>query len=77
NQTGNLSAYFTSRKLRVTPNVGEHDGDPESLDIRLAGYGRRGSTRSLAPAASVSADGHRIEYRRDGLVEWYDNGREG
>ncbi len=31
----------------------------------------------VAPAAAITADDHRIEYRRGALAEWYDNRPEG
>ncbi|UQA59849.1 FG-GAP repeat protein [Polyangium aurulentum] len=57
--------------LTVTP-----DEESWQLGLRTTAFGCEGATVPVAEAA-LAVDGNRVELRRDGLSEWYLNGRLG
>ena len=77
NRNHNMSAYFTDQGVHMIPN-----GQREPawyMEIIFSGYGYDGhlvTVQSIQPD-SIEASGHRIEYRRGVLTEWYVNGRQG
>ena len=77
NRNQNMSAYFTDQGVHVLPN-----GQMEPawhLEMILSGYGYDGAMEPVQPVqpGSIKASGHRIEYRRGVLTEWYVNSNQG
>jgi len=70
NRAHNLRTYFGPSGIRVLDRTAS--GSPELLALRLAGIGRGDALASVAPGTVVN-DGARVEIRRPGLVEWYEN----
>jgi len=65
NPENRLTANFQDGAVKV-------DLEESAVGLRLAAYGRGRRLQAPAPA-SVHAEGTRVEYRRGGLIEWYDN----
>ena len=76
NRAHNLRAYFTPQGVRVIPRVFEGEKPPWEWGLTLTGYGTLGNVQPVS-AASLTVEGDRIEYRRDGLSEWYVNDERG
>jgi hypothetical protein len=74
NRAQNLRTYFEPKGIRVHDRTAPDS--PELLSLRLASLGRAGGVEAIAPGEVVS-DGARVEIRRPGLVEWYENGQRG
>jgi hypothetical protein len=74
NRAHNLRTWFEPTGIRVHDRTAP--GSPGLLELRLSGVGRGGELAPLAPGA-VSSQGDRVEIRREGLVEWYLNSRQG
>ena len=72
NRAQNLRTYFEATGIRV------HDrtAPSELFSLSLAGMGRGDALAPLAPG-EVSSEGARVEIRRDGIVEWYENSAAG
>ena len=70
NRAHNLRTYFASTGIRVHDRT--QAGSPELLSLDLAGVGR-GETLTRVEAGEVTSDGARVEIKRPGLVEWYEN----
>ncbi|MBN1954057.1 MAG: FG-GAP repeat protein, partial [Anaerolineae bacterium] len=70
NRAHDLRTYFTPEGAVVIPRVWPEGTDAPSWQLGLGLLGCAGAD-SLAP------DGNRIEYRRDGLREWYVNDEDG
>jgi hypothetical protein len=70
NRVHNLRTYFAPTGIRV------HDrtrlDSPELLALNLAGVGR-GETLARVGPGEVTSDGARVEIKRPGLLEWYEN----
>jgi hypothetical protein len=70
NRVHNLRTYFEPSGIRVFDRTA---GDSsELLALRLAGIGRGDALASVAPG-TLTSEGARVEIRRPGLVEWYEN----
>lgn len=72
NRAQNLRTYFEPTGIRV------HDrtAPSELLSLSLAGMGR-GDALAALPPGEVSSAGSRVEIRRDGILEWYENSAAG
>jgi len=71
NPAQRYGAIFTDSGARVE----SHDGSWH-VGLTLVAFGAEGKARPAASAARL-AEGRRVEYRREGLVEWYENTDEG
>ncbi len=76
NRAQNLRTYFTAKGARLIPREFPSQTPPWQWGLSLVGYGNTGDIRPAAKAL-LSAKGNRIEYRRDGLTEWYINDERG
>jgi hypothetical protein len=74
NRAQGLRTWFRSDRVEVAPRTRQHGA--WSWSWRTEAFGRAGRMRS-APAAAPVARGSRVEYRRAGMVEWYENLRGG
>jgi len=77
NRNQNMNAYFTDKGVHLLQNGKE--APAWHLEMTLTGYGYDGAmapVQSAQPGAIV-ASGHRIEYRRGVLTEWYVNDKQG
>ena len=74
NRRHNLRTYFEPDGIRVVDRTAP--GGPGLVGLRLAGVGR-GTTLHPVPPGEVYADAARVEIRRPGLVEWFENGPDG
>ncbi len=74
NRAHNLRTYFEPWGVRIEDRTAE--GSSELIRMKTAAIGRNGRLESLA-AGEIRADGARVENRRGGLVEWYENGEAG
>ncbi len=74
NRRQNFRTYFAPDGIRVVDRTAP--GSPRLLDLSLAAFGREGA---LAPVGvgEVNPREARVEIRRRGLVEWYENRPEG
>jgi hypothetical protein len=70
NRAQNLRTYFEPWGVRVVDRTAA--GRPELVSLRLSGVGR-GSKLPGVGAAKIEHRGARVELRRAGLVEWYEN----
>ncbi|MDD2769298.1 MAG: hypothetical protein PHT19_11225 [Methylococcus sp.] len=73
NPEQHLAVGFDGKGLQLAPAAKQpawHWG------MKLQGYGVPGQV-TLVQAAQVSAQGQRLEYRRGGITEWYENRPEG
>ena len=70
NRAQNLRTWFRSDRVEVTPRT-RKPGE-WSWSWRTESWGRAGRMRP-ALAAEPRAIGSRVEYRRAGMVEWYEN----
>ena len=75
NRAQNLRTYFESTGIRVHDRTAPRS--PELLRLSLAGVGRGHALAAVEPGREVAVDGHRVEIRRPGLVEWFENRPEG
>jgi hypothetical protein len=65
------------RAISRTPSLpGEEGGGGWEWGLALTGYGYVGHVQPAAPA-EIAASGHRVEYRRGALTEWYVNDERG
>ncbi|MFQ5451858.1 MAG: hypothetical protein ACE5E9_14630, partial [Nitrospinaceae bacterium] len=74
NRAHNLRTYFESRGIRVYDRTATGQTAPTGLS--LMGLGR-GTKLSPVGEGTVAASGNRIEIRRPGVVEWYENSPKG
>ncbi|MCA2971618.1 MAG: hypothetical protein INH43_24140, partial [Acidobacteriaceae bacterium] len=65
-------ACFDGRGVAVTPDTGTW-----SWGLELERWGRAGQEAWVSGRAQVVRDGNRLEYRREGITEWFVNGTEG
>jgi hypothetical protein len=70
NRAQGLRSYFTKAGISVVPRTEEQPSWQWGLE--LVGYGWHGAAHPVAPA-EPRANENRVEYARDGLVEWYVN----
>jgi hypothetical protein len=70
NRAHNLRTYFEPAGIRVVDRTAP--GSPELLTLRMSGWGR-GDQVAAVEAGEVMSAGRRVEIRRAGLVEWYEN----
>jgi uncharacterized repeat protein (TIGR01451 family) len=73
-QEGRLSMQAGRGGLRFTTGQGR---ETSSATFRFLSYGCAGERAERAADVGPVAQGHRIQYRRGDLVEWYQNGRLG
>ena len=70
NRVHNLRTYFTESGIRVRPLT---RSEPSwEWGLSLVGYGYEDAIRPV-PAAELTVQGNRVEYRRGNLIEWYVN----
>ncbi|HEY6193803.1 MAG TPA: FG-GAP-like repeat-containing protein [Candidatus Eisenbacteria bacterium] len=74
NRAQNLRSWFRSEGVELVPRTAE--SGEWCVRWQTEAWGRNGRMRQAGAAAPV-ADGPRVEYRRAGLLEWYENGKEG
>jgi len=77
NRNQNISAYFTDQGIGLIPNG---KGEPAwHLEMTLSSFGYDGAMESVPPVHqdTIKVSGHRIEYRRGALTEWYVNDSRG
>ncbi|TMQ70382.1 MAG: hypothetical protein E6K81_12770, partial [Candidatus Eisenbacteria bacterium] len=74
NRAQNLRARFRGVGVELMPRA--EGSSAWRWRWETTAWGRDGSLRSAAPTTPVS-HGARIEYAREGLVEWYENRKEG
>jgi hypothetical protein len=74
NRAHDLRTYFDARGIRVHDRTAA--GSPELLALTLSSVGRGGELAAV-PSGEVSHDGARVEIRRPGLTEWYENSEAG
>lgn len=70
NRAHNLRTYFDSTGIRVHDRTAR--GSLRLVELRLAGLGRGDATEPVGPG-EVSHRESRVEIRRPGLVEWFEN----
>ncbi len=70
NRAQNLRTYFEASGIRVHDRTAA--GSPELLSLSLLGVGRGADVAPVEPG-EVSHAGTRVEIRRPGLLEWYEN----
>jgi RHS repeat-associated protein len=74
NRAQRFRTFFLESGVRIVPRT---EAEPSwQVGLDLLGYGRGRDARP-ASRASLSAASKRIEYQRDGLVEWFVNGPDG
>ena len=78
NRAQNLRTYFVADGPVLIPRTSQpEDAAPQwRLQLEVVAWGRQGALRPPVPP-ELHPDGHRIEYSRGGLVEWYANERRG
>jgi hypothetical protein len=74
NRRHNLRSYFEPAGVRVVDRTAA--GSPELVALRAAALGRGSALSELTPGVVTSA-GARVEIRRAGLVEWFENSAAG
>lgn len=65
NPANNLTACFTRQGLELATRTGQ-------VSLALSAWGRSGSLKKVQPVTPTITGG-RVEYARDGMVEWYLN----
>ena len=70
NRAHNLRTYFGARGIRLHDRTAV--GGPELAGLSLVGTGR-GTALAPVAAGTVTQTGRRVEIRRAGIVEWYEN----
>jgi len=74
NRAQNLRTYFEPTGIRVQDRTAP--GASELLSLSVSGVGR-GSALAATLPGDVTSTGPRVEIRRAGLVEWYENSAAG
>jgi len=74
NRAHNLRTYFGPRGIRLHDRTAA--GSPELVKLSLIGTGR-GAALAPVAAGTVTHSGTRVEIRRPGIVEWYENTAQG
>ena len=72
NRALGLRTYFEPAGARI---VDRDDEASELMRLHTVGVGRGGEER--APSGALEVDGARVELRRAGIVEWYENAETG
>ncbi len=70
NRAHDLRTYFEPAGIRVHGRTAP--GSPELLSLSLAGVGREAALTPVLPG-EVSSENGRVEIRRAGVLEWYEN----
>jgi hypothetical protein len=70
NRAHDLRTWFEPDGIRVHDRTAA--GAPQLVSLSLAAVGREGSLAAVTPG-EVANDGPRVEIRRPGLTEWYEN----
>jgi hypothetical protein len=70
NREHNLRTYFAPTGIRVHDRT--RSDSPELLELNLVGVGRGETPAQIGPG-EVTSDGARVEIKRPGLIEWYEN----
>jgi hypothetical protein len=74
NRAQNFRTHFTPDGIRVVPRAGHRAVAPAwEWGLALAAWGREGDLTQAATPAELHTNANRVEYRRDGLTEWYVN----
>ena len=76
NRANNLRTYFRDHGIEVVPRVRAEGGASWTWAWRLRRFGREAHLHRLPPATPI-ANRTIIRYERQGLVEWYENRRDG
>ncbi len=76
NRAQNLRTYFTPQGIRIVPRAFEGEAPPWEWGLTLTGYGMADRVQPVE-AATLAADGNRIELARSALTEWYINDERG
>jgi hypothetical protein len=78
NRANDLRTYFKPTNPVVIPRVWSEAGEtpPWRWELSLTAWGREGAVQAV-PAATMQVEENRVEYRREGLVEWYGNDETG
>jgi hypothetical protein len=75
NRAHDLRTYFEKSGIRVHDRTA--GGSPELVRLSLAGVGRGAMLAAVPLGEEVVANEARVEIRRPGLVEWYENSASG
>ena len=77
NRNQNIMAKFDNREVHLQPITS--DESVWHFTLSLAGFGHEGAVQPLHIARDSAAHvvGHRIEFTRGGLTEWYENTEKG
>lgn len=75
NRAHDLRVHFEKTGLIVRDRVAE--GSPELLRLRLDRISRGAESVRVAPGREIAIDANRVEIRRPGLVEWFENTEKG
>jgi hypothetical protein len=65
-------AKFDGRGFEVKP-----DTEPWTWGLELVSWGRTGNQVPVSGKAAIHKNVNRLEYRRKGITEWFENGKEG
>jgi concanavalin A-like lectin/glucanase superfamily protein/FG-GAP repeat protein/Big-like domain-containing protein len=74
NRAQNIRTYFRDSGIEVVPRGDEKPS--WRWQWRTTAWGREGHIQSI-PFTSPTHEGARVEFSREGLVEWYENRKEG
>ena len=69
----NLRAFFRASGVELMPRTGDANW---RWDFVLTSFGREGVPKPIGNI-NPTAEGRRVEYRHDGITEWYANRHEG
>jgi hypothetical protein len=77
NRNQNMDCFFTHDGVHLLS--GRKDDPERYLEMKLSAYGYTGAMKKTLPVQPVDiyTSGHRIEYRRKILTEWYVNNENG
>lgn len=75
NRAHDLRTWFEHTGIRVDDRTAP--GSPELLRLSLSAVGRAGALAAALPGTAITNSKGRVEVRRPGIVEWYENGPRG
>jgi len=75
NRSQNLRTYFTSTGIRLARRTDKHPS--WTAGVALTHIGKGDNLRSLPEDRNPQINDARIEFHRDGVVEWYENRSDG